>query len=148
MPHFQYRCVRNICIDRNIWDQKTAEEEHVYNPNMSYDANRRAKEQEGRILASRLLIELTNSLFGSSKILDVNRCEPYANYHGPVLKFNSLNSYQWAWIAIMSNEAISSNSFINLKADPAGNSNLKADHLQDCIWCRYTQSDNILEAEM
>lgn len=110
---FQYRCVRNICIDRNIWDEKTAEEEHVHNPNMSYDANRRAKEQEGRILASRLLIELTNSLFGSSKILDVNRCEPYANYHGPVLKFNSLNSYQWAWIAIMSNEAISSNSFIN-----------------------------------
>ena len=78
---------------RNIWDEKTAKEEHVHNPNMSYDANRPAKEKEGRIQANRLLIELTNSLFGSYKKFDVNRCEPYANFHGPVIKFNSLNPY-------------------------------------------------------
>ena len=65
------------------------------------------------MLANRQLIELTNSLFGSSKILDVNRCDPYAIFHGPVLKFNSLNPYEWAGIAIMSNVAISNNSFIN-----------------------------------
>ena len=37
---FQYRYVRNI------WDEKTAKDEHVHNPNMLYDANRPAKELE------------------------------------------------------------------------------------------------------
>ena len=104
---FQYKYVRNI------WDEKTAKDEHVHNPNMLFDANRRAKELEGRMLANRQLIELTNSLFGSTKMLNVNRCDPYAIFRGPVLKFNSLNPYEWAGIAIMSNVAISNNSFIN-----------------------------------
>jgi hypothetical protein len=98
---------------RNIWDEKTAKDEHVHNPNMSFDANRRAKELEGRMLANRQLIELTNSLFGSCKILNVNRCEPYANFHGAVIKFNSLNPYEWAGIAIRNNGAVPSNSYIS-----------------------------------
>ena len=44
---FQYKYVRNI------WEEKTAKEEHVHNPNMSYDANRPVKELEGRMQANR-----------------------------------------------------------------------------------------------
>ena len=97
---------------RNIWDEKTAKDEHVHNPNMSYDANRRAKKLEGRILANKQLIELTMSLFGSSKKLCVNRCEPYANFHGPLIKFDPLNAYRWAGIAIRNDGAVPSNSYI------------------------------------
>src|SRR6476620_7859364 len=60
---FQYRYIKNI------WDEKTAKDRHEHVPNMPYDANRPAKELEGRFQANRLLIELTNSLFGSHKKL-------------------------------------------------------------------------------
>ena len=70
---------------------------------------------EGRILASRVKDRINKLIIRKlEKILDVNRWRTRMQIiNGPVLKFNSLNSYQWAWIAIMSNEAISSNSFIN-----------------------------------
>ena len=48
---FQYKYVRNI------WDEKTAKDEHVHNPNMLYDANSRANELDGRMLANRQLID-------------------------------------------------------------------------------------------
>lgn len=104
---FQYRYIRNI------WDEMTAKGGHVHVPNAQYDANRPAKELEVRTQANRLLIELTNSLFGSSKILEVNRCDPFANFHGPVLNFYTLNPAHWAAIAILSSGSISSNSIIN-----------------------------------
>ena len=41
-----------------------------------------------------------------------NRCEPYANLHGPFIKFNSLNPYELAGIAIRNNGAVPRNSYI------------------------------------
>ena len=104
---FQYRYVRNI------WEEKTAQDEHLHILNIPYDANRPAKELEGSMLAHRLLIELTNSLFGISNIVEVIRCIPSAIFHGPVIKFNNLNPYEWAGIAIMSNGAVMSDSYLN-----------------------------------
>jgi hypothetical protein len=100
---------------------------------MPYDANRPAEELEGRMLANRQLID--NSLFGSSKILDVNRCEPYENFHGPVIKFNSLSPNHWAGIAIMNNGEFTrtlTNSLLTWK-ELMRKLWLEADHLQDYI---------------
>jgi hypothetical protein len=104
---FQYRYVKNI------FDEKTAQEEHIHIPDMPYDPNRQAKELEGSILSHRLLMELTNSLFGSSKIVEVTPCIPSANYHGPVIKFNFLNPYDWPGVAIRRNGAVISDSYLN-----------------------------------
>jgi hypothetical protein len=105
---FQYRYVMNI------WDERTAKDQHKHKSNMQYDANRPAKEMEGRIQANRLLIELTNSLFGGYKKIDVHPCVAPANFQGPVIKYDSLNSYQWAGIAITNNGvARPSNEYIN-----------------------------------
>jgi len=104
---FQYRYIKNI------WDEKTAKDRHEHVPNMPYDANRPAKELEGRFQANRLLIELTNSLFGSHKKIDVNRYVAPANFQGPTIKFDFLNLYHWAGIAIMNNGMAPSNEYIN-----------------------------------
>ena len=97
----------------SIQNEKTAKDRHEHVANMPYDANRPAKELEGRFQANRLLIELTNSLFGSHKKIDVNLYVAPANFQGPTIKFDFLNLYHWAGIAIMSNVAISNNSFIS-----------------------------------
>ena len=103
---FQYRYIKNI------WDERTAKDQHEHIPNMPYDANRPAKELEGRIQANRLLIELTNSLFGGYKKIDVYRCGAVTNFHGPVIKYASLNPYHWAGIAIMNNGMATNTEYI------------------------------------
>jgi hypothetical protein len=81
---------------------------------MPYDANRPAKELEGRFQANRLLIELTNSLFGDYKKIDAYRCIAPAKFQGPLIKFEFLNPYHWAGIAIMNNGiARPGNEYIN-----------------------------------
>jgi hypothetical protein len=95
---FQYRYIKDI------WDEKTAKDRHEHIPNIPYDANRLAKELEGRSQANRLLIELTNSLFTSHKKFE--HYESSANFHGPVIKFDSLSPNDWAWNAIMRGLAV------------------------------------------
>lgn len=103
---FQYRYIKNI------WDERTAKDLHEHIPNMPYDANRPSKELEGRMQADKLLIELTNSLFGGYKKIDVYRCISAANFQGPVLRFNSLNPCHWAGLAILNNGMAPSNEYI------------------------------------
>ena len=92
----------------------TSKDQHEHIPNMPDDANRPAKELEGGIQANSLLIELTNSLFARYKKIDVYRCVASANFQRPVIKYDSLNFYQWAGIAITNNKmARPSNEYIN-----------------------------------
>lgn len=94
---FEYRYIRNL------GGEKTAKDKHVHSFNLALDGNRDLKETELRIQAENVLIELTNSLFGAYKKIDVQPCVAHANIQGPVLKYDSLESYQWAGIAIMNN---------------------------------------------
>ena len=96
----------------DVWDEGTAKDGHVHLLNRPYDANRPAKELEGRMQANRLLFELTNSLFGGYKKLGVYQCVDTANFHGPVIKFNFLNPYDWAGFAIMRKGMVASNSSV------------------------------------
>lgn len=94
---FQYRYIKDI------WNERTAKDQHQHKPIVPYDANRSVKEMEGRLQANRLLIELINSLFGRYKIVDVYRCVTSENFHGPVIKYVALNPYHWAGLAITNN---------------------------------------------
>jgi len=104
---FQYRYIKNI------WVEMTAREQHEHLPNMPNGADRKAKEKERQSQANTLLIELTNSLFGESKKIDVYRCVGPEDFRGPLLKYKSLTSYQWAAIAIRNKAMAFSNEYIN-----------------------------------
>lgn len=104
---FQYRYVKNI------WDEKTAKDLHIHTPNMPYDANRAIKEKERLMQANSLLIELTNSLFGAYRYFAVHPCIELTNFHGPVSKFNYLDQYHWAGMALVNKGQIPSDSVVN-----------------------------------
>jgi hypothetical protein len=85
--------------------EKTAEDKHAHSFNMQLDGNRALKKRELRIQANNALIELTNSLFTSHKKFE--HYESSADFHGPIIKFDSLSPSDWAWNAIMRGLAVS-----------------------------------------
>jgi hypothetical protein len=87
---FEYKYIRNI------WEETTAKAEHVHAAEM----NRSVKENELRIQANNVLVELVNSLFPGDKKFELSASRTYP-IHGPVIKLGSVTMDHWAGKTIL-----------------------------------------------